>query len=154
MDKIGEKEWQDLMLILVERYKPGELITHDYLKKLFMLENPVFADYNSQDEFVEALNLVQFEYMTVIDKLRWDMLKYHKCYLRNVRGDGYVFIPSKEQTDFAKKQTMEAVKKEMKRGIMILKNVNTNGLDMDDRRRNSDELAKLSQLDHMIKIMK
>jgi len=153
MAKIGEQEWEKLMENLSVKFNYGEIITHQYLKKVFFLADPDFEEFETQEEFVEAINLVQFEYMSLVDKLRWDMLKKYKLYLRNIRGDGYTFLLPEEQTDFAQKQTMESVKKEMKRGILILKNIKFNSLSQEDKRKNADELAKFGQLQQLLKVL-
>lgn len=151
MAKIGEKEWEVLIDNIVETYFPNDLISHKRLSEIFYLPDPVYKDYASQDEFMEAVKLQQFEYMTLVDKLRWDILKQHKLYLQNVRGDGYSFVPPGDQTDFAKCQTMEKITKHNRRGMLILKNIRYNALSADQRRHNSDEVAKLGQLSQMLK---
>jgi hypothetical protein len=154
MAKIGEKEWSDLLDKLVELYPQGDLIPHYKLEKLFLLSQPNYHEFDSQDDFLQAVRLLQFEYMTLIDKLRWDILEKHKLYLRNIRGDGYTFLPTSEQTEYAKKQTMDGIKKEMKRGLLILQNIKRNKLTADQRRKNSDELAKLGQLKQIMDSLK
>lgn len=154
MDKFGEDEWVTLTNNIVERFEPGVLISHEYLKKIFYLIEPKIEDFKDQYEFIETIKLIQFEYMTLVDKLRVDILETHKLYLRNIRGEGYQFLLPKEQTDFAKKQTMDSINKEMKRGELILRNVKYSSLSADDRRKNTDELAKIGQLSQMIKTVK
>lgn len=149
--KFEDDEWFNLMDKLVANYKPGELIPHENLKNLFLIKEPVFKDFDSQEEFLEAVKLLQFEYMTMIDKLRWDILENYKLYLRSIKGDGYSFLPANEQTDFAKKQTMESIRKEMASGVMIMKNLRFEDINPDERRKNADELAKLGQLHQILK---
>ena len=154
MAKIGEREWEQLIDEIVETYLPNDLLPHKKLSEIFYLPDPVYNDYASQDEFMQAVKLQQFEYMTLVDKLRWDILKKHKLYLQNVRGDGYSFVAPGEQTDFAKDQAMEKITKHTRRGLLILKNIRFNDLSADQRRHNSDELAKIGQLSQMLKIIR
>jgi hypothetical protein len=154
MEKLGKAEWEKLIDKLSEKFEPGELISHDYLKRVLFIDNPKFEDFETQSEFVEALNLVQFEYMSLVDKLRWDILDRHKLYLRNIRGDGYVFLIPAEQTEFAKAQTMDTIRKELKRGFLILQNIRFAALSQDQKRMNADEMAKLGQLSQLLKVLK
>lgn len=150
MAKMNDKIWNNIIDELLDKFAPGELITHDYLEKLFLLRELHYDDFESQGEFLNAVKLLQFEYMTLVDKLRWDILEHHKLYLKNIRGDGYSFLIPKEQTDFAKEQAMTGIKKEMKKGFLILQNIRRDELTIDDRRRNADELAKLGQLQQIL----
>ena len=152
--KIGEEQWKRLMADIVQKFEPGELISHEYLKRCFLIEEPDFEDFETQTEFIEAVQLLQFEYMSLIEKLREDILEEYKFYMKNVRGDGYSFLLPSEQTEYAKERTMAGIRKEMKRGIMIMMNVSFSSLSADKRRQNADEMAKLGQLQHLLKAFK
>lgn len=151
MEKIGEEQWKKLMADIADKYQPGELIPHHYLRKVFVITTPSFDEFESQDEFIEAVQLQQFEYMSLVEKLRDDILDEFKMYMKNVRGDGYTFLIPEEQTEYAKARTMQGIRKEMKRGFAIMQNVRFNSLTTDKKRQNADELAKLGQLQHLLK---
>lgn len=154
MSKIGEEQWAALMAEMVEKFEPGDVIPHVILKRKFLIQNPNFNEFETQDEFIEAIQLLQFEYMSLVEKLRDDILNEYKLYLKNVRGDGYVFLPTIEQTDYAKQRTMDGIRKEIKRGMTIMMNLRFNSLNPEQKRQNADELAKLGQLQHMLKVFK
>ncbi|MDP2235013.1 MAG: hypothetical protein Q8J88_01145 [Bacteroidales bacterium] len=153
MNKIGENEWEKLIDGLVENFQPDELITHEYIKSKFLIVAPEYEEFESVTEFIEAINLQQFEYMSLIEKLRLDVLDRHKLYMSNIRGFGYKFLKPSEQTTYAREKAIDAVKKELNRGLLILKNIRHDSLTMEERKRNSDEMAKLGQLKQMLKIV-
>jgi hypothetical protein len=152
--KIGEEQWVKLMNKLIEKYQPGDLIPHFVMRKMLFIETPNYNDFETQYEFVEAIQLMQFEYMSLVEKLRTDILDTHKLYLKNVRGDGYAFLPTNEQTDYAKQRTMDGIRKEMKRGITIMQNIRFAALTQEQKKSNADELAKIAQLQHLMKAFK
>lgn len=154
MAKFDDHVWQRIMADIVEDYAAGDIIAHGQLKKIFLITEPEFEDFEDQEGFIDAVNLLQFEYMTLVEKLRLDILKKYKLYLRNIRGDGYTFLKADEQTDYAKDNALDGVRKELRRGILIMQNIRHDQLSADQRRKNSDEMAKLGQLQHMMKVFK
>ena len=150
-----EIDWLELMVqVLIEKFKPGQLISHHYLAKMLNIKKPVYKNYETQSDFEKALEKAQFKYMEMVDKLRWEILEKQYLYLRNVRGDGYIFLNPKDQTTFAKKQAMETVYKGLKTGAIIMQHIRYDALTQDEKRKNADELAKLGQLHQMIKTHK
>ena len=61
--------------------------------------------------------------MTLVDKLRWDMLKRKKCYLKNVYSYGYMIVPKEEQAEYGFTQTMKEIKESLRKGALIIGNV-------------------------------
>lgn len=152
--KFDEEQWKKLIEELVMKFEQGALIPHALLRKMFGIENPDFDDFEDQEDFIEALQMLQFEYMTLVEKLREDILKTHNLYMKNLRGDGYTFLPTEEQTEYAKNRTMEGIRKEMYRGMMIMRHVRFDALNAEQKRINADEMAKLGQLQHLLKVYK
>lgn len=84
MAKIKDEAWKEMICNITEKFTFGELIPHEYLEYIFLLDKIAYKDFNNQDEFLEAIKLQQFEYMTLIDKLRWDLLDQYKIYLKTL----------------------------------------------------------------------
>ena len=145
------ESWEHFVNIIAEKFKVGELIPHQYIKYEFKIETPKFSDYKTEIEYIKAFELLNFEYMSIIDKLRNDLLEFHSLYLKNIRGDGYVLLPPKEQTDYAKEKTNNDIKRALENGVKILSYIKHNHLDEIELRKNADALAKLSFMKNMIK---
>lgn len=104
-----------------------------------------FEDYcKDVDAYIEAIQLQQFTYMAMVDKLREDLLKNKQCYLRNVWGNGYVIVPSNEQASYGYDQMMSDIKKALKQGSDIINNVRP--LPMEEQSKYYDTLAKLAKV--------
>lgn len=153
-EKFSEEAWKAIIFSIVEKYKPGELIEHDYLKNIADIQFPQYEDYDTSEDFKKAIDEYSFQYMNFIDKLRWDILEDFKLYLKNVKGEGYIFIPSNEQTDYAKKTAMRDINRTISTTIDIMLNVKHSELDMNEKRKNADELAKMAHLKQIIKVVK
>lgn len=146
-----EKDWLSILEMILEN-NCGDLITHSFLKDLFGLKIPIFENFDSQVEFMEHLKDYEFAYLSMIDKLRTDLLKNYNVYLRNIRGDGYILLPAQEQTDFALKYINSGIKKAISEGLNILQHTKLDGLTQEERQKNSDSIARASLLKQMIKM--
>lgn len=146
-----EKDWLSILEMILEN-NCGDLITHSFLKDLFGLKIPIFENFDSQVEFMEHLKDYEFAYLSMIDKLRTDLLKNYNVYLRNIRGDGYILLPAQEQTDFALKYINSGIKKAISEGLNILQHTRLDGLTQEERQKNSDSIARASLLKQMIKM--
>ena len=146
-----EKDWLSIIEMILEN-NCGDLITHSFLKDLFGLKVPIFENFDSQVEFMEHLKDYEFAYLSMIDKLRTDLLKNYNVYLRNIRGDGYILLPAQEQTDFALKFINSGIKKSISEGLNILQHTKLDGLTQEERQKNSDSIARASLLKQMIKM--
>ena len=81
---------------ILSTFKDGQLISHEWMKLKFGITPLCWEDYKDVQKLFQAKDKQQFDYMTLVDKLRWDMLKRKKCYLKNVFGAGYVIVPKEE----------------------------------------------------------
>lgn len=73
---------------ILSTFKDGQLISHEWMKSKFGIIPLCWDDYKDVQKLFQAKDKQQFDYMTLVDKLRWDMLKRKKCYLKNIYGDG------------------------------------------------------------------
>lgn len=61
---------------LVANFDEDQLISHKWLKEKFGLPKLSFENYDKNvDAYIEAIQLQQFTYMEMVDKLREDLLK-------------------------------------------------------------------------------
>ena len=57
-------------------------------------------DFDNTEDFIEAIQMQQFSYMTLVDTLRWQLLEDQKIYIKNIRGDGYQIVQPTEQVQY------------------------------------------------------
>lgn len=130
---------------LVANFDEDQLISHKWLKEKFGLPKLSFEDYGKDvNAYIEAIQLQQFTYMAMVDKLREDLLKNKQCCLRNVWGNGYVIVPSNEQASYGYDQMINDIKKALKQGQDIINNVRP--LPMEEQSKYYDTLAKLAKV--------
>ena len=108
---------------ILSTFKDGQLISHEWMKSKFGITPLCWDDYKDVQKLFQAKDKQQFDYMTLVDKLRWDMLKRTKCYLKNIYGDGYVIVPKEEQAEYGFTQTMKEIKESLRKGALIIGNV-------------------------------
>lgn len=90
---------------LVANFDEDQLISHKWLKEKFGLPKLSFENYDKNvDAYIEAIQLQQFTYMEMVDKLREDLLKNKQCCLRNDWGKGYKIVPSNKQANYGYEQ--------------------------------------------------
>ena len=87
---------------ILSTFKDGQLISHEWMKSKFGIIPLCWDDYKDVQKLFQAKDKQQFDYMTMVDKLRWDMLKRKKCYLKNIYSYGYVIVPKEEQAESKK----------------------------------------------------
>ena len=150
MIEYGSPEWDCLIQLIIDSFVPGDLISHEYIKYQFRLKELNYGDYATQSDFEVALQVRQFTYMGLIDKLRTDLLENEQYYLQSVRGEGYQLIPPAEQVNFAYEQAINDIKKVFANSEWIMKNVRRDLLDARTRQENADTLAKFSSYRQMV----
>ena len=148
---MSEQNWDYIAEIVLEN-NVGDLITHSFLKDLFRLQMPLISNFTNQFDFLEHLRDYDFAYMSLVDKLRTDLLKNHNVYLKNIRGDGYILMPSQEQTDFAMKYINNGIKKAISEGLNILQHTKLDSLTQEQQQKNADSIARASLLKQITKI--
>lgn len=142
----NEDTWQQLVTWVVSNFRPGELIAHSLLKEKFMLASPEKDEYETTQDLKEALNIVQFEYMTLIDKMRWDILKEHKFYMNSVRGEGYTFLMPCDQVKYAYETTIRDIKKTIQDGALIATNRRFDNTTQEGVTKDNDLIAKMGMM--------
>ncbi|WP_165020630.1 hypothetical protein [Dysgonomonas sp. ZJ279] len=121
--EINSDSWLSLIEEIINTYNPGDTISHKWLKDKFHLRKPRFKDYNNEEDFIHGLDIYSFDYMTLIDTLRWQLLEGCKVYLRSIHGEGYVIIPPKEQVKYGYDTFIKTMKNSIKKSDLIMNNV-------------------------------
>lgn len=147
--KKGTDEWDILQSEILVTFKPGDLISHDWLQDKFNLKPVAIGNHTTTEELIYAINERQFKYMSLVEDMRWDLLENHNAYIRNIRGDGYMILPPREQTTYAYKEAINAIKKELKNAGKIMSNVLP--VDMETQSRDNSLRAKFAMLRQMLK---
>lgn len=150
--KVGTDAWENFKAELSAKYEPGELISHEYLKEKFKFKKITFEECADTTDFIKSLELQQFAYMTLIDSLRWEMLKEYRLFLRNIRGEGYSFLPPTDQVRFAFDAAMIAIRKEIDEANLIMNNVLS--VDAEQQKTDNDARARFAMLKQLLKGLK
>lgn len=150
MDKeieIGSDAWVSLLAEIAANYSDGTLIPHEWLRCKFGLKPLKLEDFDTVDDFIEGLKRQQFTYMSMVDKLRWQLLEDEKMYIKNILGDGYAVIQPKEQTKYGYDEFIRSVKKAIRESDLIMNNVRS--VPSEQQYKDNDLRAKCSILKQM-----
>lgn len=148
MIEIGSDGWFGLLYEIAETFGDGSLIKHEWLKERFGLKELVLEEYDSVKDFLNAIETQQFAYMTLVDRLRWDLLKEYKMYIRNIRGDGYEIVQPNDQTQYGFDTFVGDVKKAIRIAGLIMNNVQQ--VDLAQQAKDNDLRAKFGIMKQML----
>ena len=156
--ELEEAKWMDIVSDLVEKYQIGELIPHEHLRKVFesteeelTLDEELTSEFINFSEIRDILKSIDLKYMSFIDKVWNTSLKKFRLLIKNVYGQGYIFVNAKEQTDHAVRQLDKDLKKAFSECILILENIRIEELDAAKRKENTDALAHVSMKRQLLK---
>lgn len=150
MDKeieIGSDAWVSLLAEIAANYSDGTLISHEWLRHKFGLKELALEDFDTTEDFIGGLKRQQFTYMSMVDKLRWQLLEEEKMYIKNIIGEGYQIIQPKEQTKYGYDEFISSVKKAIRESDLIMKNVRS--VPPEQQAYDNDLRAKCSILKQM-----
>lgn len=119
----------------------GDLIPHEWFHEHFGLETPVTAQ--EQKDFQTAM-LANF------GSLRAHMLEHYSMDLQCVRSTGYLVVRPEEQTLHALADTRKRMRSALAEGIQRATFVRHDLLTEEQRRENTDALAKLANTRAML----
>lgn len=148
----GSEGWFNLLEEIAAEYGDGKLVKHEWLKEKFGLKVIRLQDFETVDDFLKGVDLQQFAYMSLIDKLRWDLLKNYKMYLKNQRGEGYIILRPEEQTQYGYDSFVEDVKKAIRIAGLIMSNVQP--VDTAQQSKDNDLRAKFGVMKQMLGAIK
>jgi len=128
----------------------GVVVEHSKLRMFANILDPAMEQFESQEEFLEAVKDAEFQYMSFTEDLKELLLSEHKVCLKNEKGVGYYALPPKEQIEYGIRKAKEGIRKKVKQGRNILENVRWNSVSVNDRKHANDSAARLSMLRQMM----
>ena len=143
---------KNLATEIVDQFDDGQLIPHKWLRKRCGIEQLRYEDYENQYDFIEALQMQQFQYMSVCTELRTILLEDFNCYFKNDRGDGYVILDPQHQTEFGYDRFQDKLRKLMKETNLIMNNVRA--VNKEQQAKDNDLRAKYAAMKMMLESMK
>ena len=146
--EVGSDGWMSLMAEIADVYGDGSMIKHEWLKEKFGLKELLLEDYENVKDFLKAIEIQQFAYMSLVDKLRWDLLKEFKVFLRNQRGEGYYILRPSDQCQYGYDSFIDDVKKAIRVANLIMTNVQP--VDMTQQAKDNDLRAKFGVMRQML----
>jgi hypothetical protein len=147
-------DWLNFISSIILKFAPGEVISHAHLKEVFNIPRLEIADFESTDDFVKALNDAQFMYMSLVDKLREDLLLNENYYLENLLGQGYRLLPPSLQQQYGYQLAIKEIKRIIRQSMLIMKHVRLDAVDNEARTKGSDLSAKLSMIAQLFSSMR
>lgn len=126
-------------------FRYGDIIPHNWFFQAFGIEVPNSKTLHAQGK------KAQMEFMANFIKLEENLLEERQMCLKNIRGQGWKIIEPHEQTAFSIADGSHEMKKALKRMYHRQLNVNDALLTAEQKRENSDALAKTSMLNGMVK---
>jgi hypothetical protein len=122
----------------------GDVISKEWLYESFGLEKPTAFTPNDKVKQIELAFLSNFK------KLEEYLLEERQMALKTLRSVGYEIIQPNEQTQWALFNGMADMKKALKTMYRRNVNVNHNLLNAEDKKKNSDALARTAMLKTMV----
>lgn len=134
--------WRQAVKDFLVEFRYGDLVSHEWLSSHFGM--PALNDGQRLTE--GAFKQRQFAWLARIEAFKEELLHQHKVCLQSVHGEGYRWVHPAEQTSIASRDFERDAKKVFRTAGQRLKNIRAHELTEDQRRENSDAIAKLSQL--------
>jgi len=142
-DLMQHPGWKEALARFTFRY--GEIITFEWLYDSFNIEKP--KDFTSWKDSKKA----QLEFLSNFKKLEEYLLEERQMALKNIRGKGYEIVTPAEQTAWAMQVGSNEIKNALHNMYERQINVNHKLLTTDEKKENSDAIARTSMLGSMIK---
>lgn len=146
--QVGSDGWCSLLSEISAKFGDGNLIKHEWLKEKFGLKKLSLKDFETVDDFLKAIEIQQFSYMSLVDKLRWELLKEYKMYIRNIRGDGYEILRPEDQTQYGYDSFVDDIKKAIRVAGLIMNNVQS--VDLAQQAKDNDLRARFGVMKQML----
>jgi hypothetical protein len=127
---------------LAAGFKEGDVITHAWLEEHFGMKELDEDKPMKPADFQER----QFEWLRNMEAFRSELLQVHQIFLSSVHGEGYRIVPPREQTALAQEKFERDAGKAYRKAAVTLKNVRLCELTDDERKSNTDAIAKLAML--------
>lgn len=134
--------WKQAVRDFLAEFTYGQLVPLEWLEGHFGMPSHQAAQRMTAAQYRER----QFEWLANVEAFKTELLEDHQIMLQSVRGKGYRWVPPQEQTKAASAEFERDVRKAFKATGQRLRHVRLGELTDDQRRENSDTIAKISQL--------
>lgn len=124
---------------VLANYSYGDVIPMAWLHENFDCHPP---ETGSMRDFQKY----HLQFFSLFEQFRAELLENHSMALVNVRGEGYRILPPKDQTSYALERLKNRMMAEGRKTKNILVNIRHDLLTNDQRKENSDALAKLAAI--------
>ena len=139
-------QWKQAVQDFIEEgFKPGDVVTKDWLYKSFGIEMP------TPDMPTQKFQQIQLIYLTMIENFKEMLLTDHKILLVNKRGVGYTYVEPEHQASVSEHHMHAELKKALDRGATRLQNTDIQALDDEQRKQHADAMARTAMLGSMMK---
>ena len=141
--KKDSPEWIILVERVVNQFDIGQLIPHEWLRQMFQIVELDMSEFPDTKTFIIAVQDQQFDFLSIFENLRKDVLKNHNYLLVNVRGQGYRIIHPKDQTQYAYDQLIKDIGKSFKEANDIMTHVRNNIVDETQKSHDRQLFSKM-----------
>ncbi|MFZ2306857.1 MAG: hypothetical protein WAW73_17825 [Rhodoferax sp.] len=135
-------QWKQAVQDFLATFTYGDLVPHEWLVEHFGM--PPLKD--SQKLTAADFRRRQFDLLANTESFKHALLEQHQIFLQAVRGEGYRWSHPGEQTALATKEFERDAKRAFRSAGQRLRNVRLTELTDDQRRENTDAIAKVSAL--------
>lgn len=122
------------------RWKVGDLIRRDDLLELMELCEPV------DRVTVESYKTWQLAVLSSIEALRDHLLRSCNMCLATVYGQGYRILPPREQTDYAMREGMKELRRDLSKMASRLTHLDRSALTAEQAKQNTDAMARTAAI--------
>lgn len=127
---------------LAAGFKPGDMVPHDWLQEHFDMGGLSDGASLTLQEYRDR----QFKWLQSVEAFKAELLEDHQIYLASVYGEGYRWVPPREQTGLAMEKFEREAKRVFRQAALRLKHVRAGELTDDQRRQNIDAIGKMSAI--------
>ncbi|RQE68823.1 hypothetical protein IPC294_25620 [Pseudomonas aeruginosa] len=128
-------EWRQAAKDLAAEFEYGDLITLEWLRNAFQLEEP---------RTIEEFKSHQLDFLSCMDALRQELLVEYQLSLKNIRGAGYELVNPNDQVVVAWNSAFGKVRRELGKLAGAIRYIRHDELTDEKRREHADAQAKLS----------
>lgn len=136
-------EWEAILCVFQDSSE-GHVFSHDELKKLLGIPKPDPKDFSDSLAFHKAMQRHHFDYWTMIDQLRNDLLERKKLYIVSSYGEGYSVAPASDQVPLAYDKAVNEIERALSSFDTISSNVRS--VSPEIQARDNDLRARMSQV--------
>lgn len=135
-------EEKDVVVSAIEKffsakYNDGDIIQMSWIHRALEIKDP---------RTISDVKASQFDLLQKMEMFKSILLEKHNIALKNIRGEGYMVVPPKDQARYAAAEGIRAFNKGMKRTESLLDNIRIDALSSDEKRKHVDAQVKFSAI--------